>query len=393
MVMEHQAKMNEKFRKYRDDFIERKIQSVWEEHALGTDHVDRNNAKFKNRLDERYSFVVSHHPQEPPSVVMGEPCFQNPCSYDAIDEVFSHISDLTMAGDRKWTILGCDALPYTLGSRLIESSFLCPTCHREFLDAQGFQKHQEDSEHATNARLEDCKKFKNVLLIPGLGHYEINMVKCIFGFLWKVAFEDLGKMLGFKSATALASLRACADHHKSWQTLQIFLHAMSEELITPYVRHCKSDNLHPSLAGYYGWLQSSQPTALYEFMREVVFTYCLSIHVFRAGVRRNNTDAINCSKAKFAPLFFGLNMPFYMETYIRDSLTRLQCPPEVLAFIERHESYSVTGNDSKGEGGDFVLEAKNRETKRLVPSGVPTNQMWTNICRNVDRLGQVLNNY
>lgn len=92
------------------------------------------------------------------------------------------------------------------------------------------------------------------------------------------------------------------------------MHAVSEELITPYVRHCKSDNLHPSLAGYYGWLQSSQPTALYEFMREVVFTYCLSIHVFRAGVRRNNTDAINCSKAKFAPLFFGLNMPFYTET-------------------------------------------------------------------------------
>lgn len=67
-----------------------------------------------------------------------------------------------------------------------------------------------------------------------------------------------------------------------------------------------------------------------------------------------------------------------MEKYIRDSLTRIQCPPEVLAFIERHESYSLSGNESKGEGGDFVLEAKNRETKRLVPSGVPTNQIWTN---------------
>lgn len=132
---------------------------------------------------------------------------------------------------------------------------------------------------------------------------------------------------------------------------------------------------------------------MYEFMREVVFTYCLSIHVFRAGVRRNNADAINCSKAKFAPLFFGLNMPFYVETYIRDSLTRIQCPPEVLAFIERHESYSLSGNESKVEGGEFVLEAKKRETKRLVPSGVPTNQIWTNICRNVDRLSKVPNKH
>lgn len=69
----------------------------------------------------------------------------------------------------------------------------------------------------------------------------------------------------------------------------------------------------------------------------------------------------------------------------------LSCPPEVLGFIERHESYNLSGNESKGEGGDFVLVAKNRETKRLVPSGVPTNQIWTIICRNVDRLSKVLN--
>lgn len=25
---------------------------------------------------------------EPPTVVIGEPCFENPCSYDAIDEVY-----------------------------------------------------------------------------------------------------------------------------------------------------------------------------------------------------------------------------------------------------------------------------------------------------------------
>lgn len=82
-----------------------------------------------------------------------------------------------------------------------------------------------------------------------------------------------------------------------------------------------------------------------------------------------------------------------METYIRDSLTRIQRPPEVLAFIEIHESYSLSGNESKGECGDFVLEPQNRETKRLVPSRVPTDQIWTNICRNVDRLSKVPNKH
>lgn len=28
----------------------------------------------------------------------------------------------------------------------------------------------------------------------GLGYYEINMVKGVVNFLWKVVFEDLGKM-------------------------------------------------------------------------------------------------------------------------------------------------------------------------------------------------------
>lgn len=50
-------------------------------------------------------------------------------------------------------------------------------------------------------------------ILSGLGHYEINMVKGVVNFLWKVAFEDLRKRLGFKSPNALASLRACTGKH------------------------------------------------------------------------------------------------------------------------------------------------------------------------------------
>lgn len=125
-----------------------------------------------------------------------------------------------------------------IGSRLIDSSFLCPTCHREFTDEHSFDQHRNLSDHSTGLRIDECKKFKNLLLIPGslilintstnksiiitayvlsnknlyytwyvicthgyyffilsgLGHYEINTVKGVVNFLWKVAFEDLGKM-------------------------------------------------------------------------------------------------------------------------------------------------------------------------------------------------------
>lgn len=95
-------------------------------------------------------------------------------------------------------------------------------------------------------------------------------------------------------------------------------------------------------------------------MAEVGFTYCLALQVFRIGVRRNNTRVINAGKTKISPLFFGLHMPIYIETYIRDSFLRIQCPDKVRKFFVDNESYSVSCNESKGEGGDFILEAKTK---------------------------------
>lgn len=163
---------------------------------------------------------------------------------------------------------------------------------------------------------------------------------------------------------------------------------MADELLVPYCRSAMMEDNTPSLSGFYTWIESAC-NSNYKFMLDAVFTCCFSLHLFRAGVRRNNSSAIQCSKHKFAQLFFSLNMPIYVEIYVRDSFVRLQCPPDVSAFIEDNESYSVSGNPSKGEGGDFVLEAKNRRTKMFLPPGLPDKKRWLNVCRNVDRLDLV----
>ncbi|XP_071138418.1 uncharacterized protein [Mytilus edulis] len=226
-------------------------------------------------------------------------------------------------------------------------------------------------------------KYNNILLLPGPGHYEINMVKALFKLLWDVGLLDLAKMLGFVSIKAL---QACQDHHKSWQILQIFMFATAQELLTVFCKEQVKQKSPVSAVGYYKWLLGVQ-NKNYSLMSEIVFTYCLALHVFRAGVRRNNTAAIQTAKVKFSPLFFGLNMPFYMKTFVRDLFVRVQCPPEVLAFIVENESYSVSGNES--EGGDFILENYNRKTKRIIPAGLPYNK-WLEVCRNVNRLDKVI---
>ncbi|XP_062603684.1 uncharacterized protein LOC134265484 [Saccostrea cucullata] len=383
---------NEEFKKLRSQFLEHRIKKILREmDAEGKDDVDKNAFNISHSsASERYSFAKSGHSSSV-CVTMGEPCFENPCSYEAVEKVLQHILEEADVGARReWTVIGCDGLPFTLASRIIENTFVCPHCTMEFMDEADFDEHRSNYKHANNDSKQKCRKYNNIVMIPGLGHYEINMTKALFRLLWDIALVDLAKLLGFQSPKAQASCKSANDHHKSWQILTIFMEAMSSELLTTYIKDTRESS-PPSYLGFYEWyLGVRNPN--YKFMAEVVFTYCLALHVFRAGVRRNNTLAINAGKTKFSPLFFGLNMPIYMETYIRDSFLRIQCPDIVRQFLEDNESYSVSGNESKGEGGDFILEAKNRRTKMWIPSGVPENNRWLNVCRCIDKLEKVRSN-
>ncbi|XP_069122376.1 uncharacterized protein [Argopecten irradians] len=204
------------FRKYRDEFIAMKITKVFSEvRDDGLDHIDMADsdaAPIPQQSDDRYTFVSSGHVGAKPKVTMGDPCFENPCSYESVQKVFDHISDLCDldSGAHSWTFVGCDGLPYTLGSRILENVFRCPDCPREFEDECDFSAHRDDFEHGGNVSLHHCRKYKNIILLPGLGHYEINMVKAVFKLLWPVCIVDLAKMLEFKTTKALASCENAA---------------------------------------------------------------------------------------------------------------------------------------------------------------------------------------
>ena len=48
-----------------------------------------------------------------------------------------------------------------------------------------------------------CRKFGNILLIPGMGFMEIITTKAIFKVLWNIMLKDLAVMLEWKSIKAL----------------------------------------------------------------------------------------------------------------------------------------------------------------------------------------------
>ena len=301
-----------------------------------------------------YEMAPSKHPDLPPNTLLNEPILKNPCSYEAVENVLRNILGSAKALGKEWCIAGCDGLPYLLGSRI----------------------------------LAEKGDLQNVFLVPGLGHYEINMTRCAFKLLWDVVLEDLAKMLGFKSPPALESCHKCSDHHKSWQILMILLFGTSDELILPYVRNCKATNSVPTLHGFYTFFQSSQ-NPNYRFLFEAIFSYILALFVFRCGVRRNNKNFILAGKSKFTSLFYGFNMTTYQEIEYRDLRARVLAPHQLRSFLSENEAFSVTGHMSKGEGGDFVLEAWNKRIKRLLPPGLPDESDWVRVCKNVDTLDEV----
>ena len=123
----------ERFESLRNSFIVERLNKVYleqkQENEACSDIIDAlmNNDNFdlppNPTNKDTYSFLDHHHPQLPPKVTIGEPCFENPFPYDAVETVLRQLIRTTSVGDiRKWTIIGCDGLPYLLASRLLEKT-------------------------------------------------------------------------------------------------------------------------------------------------------------------------------------------------------------------------------------------------------------------------------
>ena len=61
-------------------------------------------------------------------------------------------------------------------------------------------------------------------------------------------------------------------------------------------------------------------------------------------------------------------------------------PNDLFDFLSQFESISKTGEASKGQGYDFILEEDNKEVKKWIKRGVASDKAWLVVCRNKDKL-------
>ncbi|XP_065941735.1 uncharacterized protein [Magallana gigas] len=145
---------HDEFNRYRDTFINDILKKIMDGVAFEP-----------NSGSERYTFIESGHSGERPLCSMGEPIIENPCSYESVEKVFDDILSTVSQSKRSWAIVGCDALPYTIGHRVLENVHSCPSCHHEFLTKAELVDHANTNKHDCDPKL--CRKYKHIMLVPG----------------------------------------------------------------------------------------------------------------------------------------------------------------------------------------------------------------------------------
>ena len=72
-----------------------------------------------------------------------------------------------------------------------------------------------------------CQKYGRILLLPGIGHVEINLTKAVFKLMWDICPKELAIILGWESLNGKAIHKAGIANTK-WHFIfnKIFIFVM-----------------------------------------------------------------------------------------------------------------------------------------------------------------------
>ncbi|XP_063971571.1 uncharacterized protein LOC135159708 [Lytechinus pictus] len=323
----------------------------------------------------------------------GEPIFVNPNSHASVLKVLQEIGKQVKVkkyvpdGEREWVAVTCDGLPFFLAQRVLKETFTCQECKKAVFTRKAYESHCAEHDAYANVAPKDlptCLEFDWVLLRIGHGHVEMNMVRSFFALNWDVCLKDLAKTMGFCSDNAQKYAKAGSDHHKSWEILQIMYYGSLQELVLPYVRECLSKSSKATPDGFLRWSRGVQKPQ-FKYLQEQILTYASAIMHLREGIRHNNMALVIAGRVKFAPIFHSRNHPKYQLIELVELSNFLAAPPAVQEFLRMHQALSTSGDPSRCEDLDFILEVINKNSKAWAPRGVPTEEDWLRIFRNLEK--------
>ena len=179
-------------------------------------------------------------------------------SHDTVKQVLLNLqSQCEIGKTREWVRVGCDGVPYSMADKLINNLVLCKVCNNHINTCkETIESHFIDI-HSENTNVEFAKVFDSILLVPGAGHIELNILRALFKFCRHVFLEILAQKLGFCSKKAKEFIINCGNHHLSWEISAIIYQAFAKELIRVYVISCFKRKVTPSVADFVFWRYSA----------------------------------------------------------------------------------------------------------------------------------------
>ena len=142
----------------------------------------------------------------------------NPNLYETIKTVLENLREQAGIGKEKaWPRVGFDGVPYRIASEIIEHTKLCLLCN-EIIDISiSSEKDHAKEKHSNCAKVQFDYYYGNILLTPGAGHMERNLLLALFWTCSPIFIKDVADKLGFKSKAAEEFIANCGDHHLTWQ--------------------------------------------------------------------------------------------------------------------------------------------------------------------------------
>jgi hypothetical protein len=214
------SRSNEIHRRFRAGFISKRLQLVvadcWDGKNAVEDSVQKNQKRAVGFLGNEYSRVepdeCTHRFHDQEIIHL------NPNSIENVKKVLDDILAQSQRSDpdRNWIVVVQDGLPYCLAMDIIRNTMICKLCFEETKD---IEKHFRDIHEGRNVQCSE--KYFKIVLRPGNGHYEINLVRTIFNNFFDIYLRPIAKMLGFNSPASLDYCRTASDHHKSWEILEV----------------------------------------------------------------------------------------------------------------------------------------------------------------------------
>ena len=261
--------------------------------------------------------------------------------------------------NRQWVFIGADGPPYTLLRRIIK---------------------EEPDTHDW------------VILVSGNGHLGMNELKTFFRVIDKIFGEVLGKdVLNFSSPNAYSFFIDCKDTHKAWQTLEIFLHGTTMELLQLYKATLKEETSNAQ--GFLQWQSNmGKESQNFRFISQMSLNVALAIYIQRIGDRNNDEEVSDSGRFKFMNMFYGFNHPIYCEVEYNE-LKQKVCYPTIVSQLRKQNStFGNPNSDVKNnhEGGDFKLENQIKKIKSLTPKGKKDKDMWQKTIRSTPAVDKLL---